>query len=216
MGGVIFFPLLQVSFIITHAFSDMEKTFLTSNTLLLLTMSKHLVFTSFPPPNCFAVRNSFPPPITSSPSFPRRLWLGKPALLWSVPAPLPALMPPAPAELGTRPPETLGPPPRLWHSGNVAMAPAKKGLETAGSSDGAGRKLGSRQHRAAGSRLQDRQGRWGNVQGAAGHKAIDTNRGAAGRMGTRLDIGEPQLTCTREDTARESSRNPSTCRVRER
>lgn len=60
-GGVFFFPLLQVSFIITHAFSDMEKTFLTSNTLLLLTMSKHLVFTSFPPPNCFAVRNSFPP-----------------------------------------------------------------------------------------------------------------------------------------------------------
>lgn len=127
LGGVIFFPLLQVSFIITHAFSDMEKTFLTSNTLLLLTMSKHLVFTSFPPPNCFAVRNSFPPPITSSPSFPRRLWLGKPALLWSVPVPLPALMPPAPAELGTRPPETLGPPPPLaqW---KCRYGPSKKGF----------------------------------------------------------------------------------------
>lgn len=121
--GLGFFSLLQMSFIITHAFSDMEKTFLTSNTLLLLTMSKHLVFTSFPPPNYFAVRNSSRP-ATSSPSFPRRLWLCKPALAWSVPAPLPVLMPPAPAELGTRPPETQGPP-RLWHGGNVTTAPAK-------------------------------------------------------------------------------------------
>lgn len=101
----------------------------------------------------------FLPSIISSPSFPRRLWLGKPALPRSVPAPLPVLVPPAPAELGTRPPETLGPP-RLWRSGNVAMAPAKKkvwklqaaAMEQAGS-------WASRQHRAAGSLLQGRQGR---------------------------------------------------------
>lgn len=146
-----FFTLLQMSFIITHAFSDMEKAFLTSNTLLILTMSKHLVFTSFPPPNYFAVRNSSPPhSATSTPSFPRRLWLGKPAPAWSVPAPLPLLMPPAPVELGMRPPETPGSP----AFGMVEMSPwpQRKGLETAGSSDGEGK-----------------QGRCSNTLGAAGH-----------------------------------------------
>lgn len=44
----------------------MEKTFLTSNTLR--TVSKHLVFTSFPPPNYFALRNSSLPPPPPPPS----------------------------------------------------------------------------------------------------------------------------------------------------
>lgn len=67
-----FFPFLQMSFIITRAFSDMEKTFLTSN--MLRTVSKHLVFTSFPPPNYFALRNSsLPPP--PPPSLGQPWWL---------------------------------------------------------------------------------------------------------------------------------------------
>lgn len=86
-----FFPLLQMSFIITQVFSDMEKTFLTSN--MLRTVSKHLVFTSFPPPNYFALRNSSLPPPPPPPSL-------APALV-AVPAPLPVLVLPAPAKLGT-------------------------------------------------------------------------------------------------------------------
>lgn len=84
-------------------------------------------FHKFSSPKLLCSEEFLPPPITSSPSFPRRLWLGKPALLWSVPAPLPALMPPAPAELGTRPPETLGPPPPLaqW---KCRYGPSKKGF----------------------------------------------------------------------------------------
>lgn len=44
-----FFSLLQLSFIITHAIFRHGKTFLTSDTLPVLRVLKHLVFTSFPP-----------------------------------------------------------------------------------------------------------------------------------------------------------------------
>ena len=150
-----------------------------------------------------------PPPAISS---PRRLWLGERAPACWVPAPLPALMPPAPAELGTRSPETPG----LRRGGNVAAAPAK----------GSGSCRQQRWGRQAGSepclRGQDGQGRCYNTQGGAGHKAIGSNRGAGtgwgppGRSGCCRRGGDPQLTCSRQHAARESSRNPSTCRARER